>query len=247
MKDSKARIDWSSAKPTLVLGGVWAAPPAIAGFVLIARLDLAAQWLGALGTSAIVVYAVFFAITSGLGLLPTYAQALAGGWIFGLGSGTVAALAGFTGGAIIGRLACTGIASGGLDGVFAQDKKADAVRTALLGRGMLATTGIITLLRVPPNSPFALTNLALTACRAKWIPYIIGTAIGMSPRTAIVVGFGAAGASTGASSLGDMLAHGTHRWYLVGGIIVLMIVLVILARIGQLAIAKVHAAHQPAN
>lgn len=239
MNDTQASkaIDWTGARTTLVLGGAWAVLPALLGFILIARLDLAADWLGALGEFAIIAYVVLFALTSGLGLLPTYAQALAGGWIFGLEAGTGAALCGFVGGAIVGRLVAGRIAGRGLQGVFEQSPKAAAVRDALLHRGRWGTIGVITLLRVPPNSPFAVTNLALTACGAAWIPYIIGTAVGMLPRTAIVVGVGAAGAATGAESLLDLFESTQQRWMLIGGIVVAIIVLAILGRIGQKAIA----------
>jgi uncharacterized membrane protein YdjX (TVP38/TMEM64 family) len=207
--------------------------------MLIARLDLAANWLGALGQGAIIAYVVLFALTSGLGLLPTYAQALAGGWIFGLEAGTIAALCGFTGGAIVGRIVAGRVAGQGLQGVFEQAPRAAAVRDALLERGPWGTTGVITLLRIPPNSPFALTNLALTACGAAWIPYIIGTAVGMLPRTAVVVGLGAAGAATGAESLLELLESSDRRWMLIGGIVAAIVVLVVLGRISQNAIARV--------
>ena len=236
---SSPNVDWTKARSTLALGGVWVVLPALLGFALIARLDLATQWLGATGEGAIFVYILVFAITSGLGLLPTYAQALAGGWIFGLPLGTLAALVGFVGGSATGRLVSRLIARDGLQTVFEQAPRAAAVRDALLGRGAWSTTGIITLLRVPPNSPFALTNLALTACGARWVPYLVGTAVGMLPRTAIVVGMGAAGAATGAASIVEMLEQSERRWMLVGGIVAMVIVLAILATIGRRALEKV--------
>jgi uncharacterized membrane protein YdjX (TVP38/TMEM64 family) len=236
---STNNVDWKQARPTLALGGVWVVLPALLGFALLARLDLAAQWLDACGEGAIVVYILVFAITSGLGLLPTYAQALAGGWIFGLPLGTLGALAGFVGGSVMGRVVSRLVARKGLDTVFEQAPRAAAVRDALIGRGGWSSTGIITLLRVPPNSPFALTNLALTACGARWVPYLVGTAVGMLPRTAIVVGMGAAGAATGAKSIAEMLEQTERRWMLIGGIIAMVIVLAILAAIGRRALDKV--------
>jgi len=229
---------WRSATRTIVLGGLWLVLPMVLGFLLLARLDVAETWLNALGSWAIVAYAGVFAVTSGLGLLPTYAQALAGGWIFGLGEGTAAALVGFVGGATVGRLVASVIAGDEVRRMLTRTPKAAVVRDALLHRGPWGTTGIISLLRFPPNSPFALTNLALTSCGAPWIPYLTGTALGMLPRTALVVGLGAAGAATGATSLVELLESPEQRWMLFGGIAITIVVLVILAAIGRRALER---------
>ncbi len=222
----------------MVLGGAWVILPALLGFLLLARVDLAAAWLAQLGAWAIVTYILIFAVTSGLGLLPTYAQALAGGWIFGLQTGTLGALAGFTGGAIIGRIVAANIVHRDVDTIFAQAPKAGVVRDALLHRSRTKALGVITLLRIPPNAPFALSNLALTACGAPWLAYIVGTALGMTPRTAVIVGLGAAGAATGADSVGGLLEQGTSLWMIAGGIASAVVVLGILGVIGQRAIAR---------
>lgn len=229
---------WRSTIRTIVLGGLWLVLPMLLGFLLLAKLDVAEAWLGTLGQWAIVAYAVVFALTSGLGLLPTYAQALAGGWIFGAVEGTGAALVGFVGGAIVGRLVAARIAGNEVRQLINRTPKAAIVRDALLDRGRWSATGIITLLRFPPNSPFALTNLALTSCGAPWIPYLIGTGVGMLPRTALVVGLGAAGASTGAKSLGDLLESSDKRWMMLGGLAVTVVILIVLTKIGRRAIER---------
>lgn len=231
-------FDWRSTIRTMVLGGLWLVLPMLLGFLLLAKLDVAEAWLGTLGQWAIVAYAVVFALTSGLGLLPTYAQALAGGWIFGAMAGTGAALVGFVGGAIVGRLVAACVAGDEVEQLINRTPKAAIVRDALLDRSPWGTTGIITLLRFPPNSPFALTNLALTSCRAPWLPYLVGTGVGMLPRTALVVGLGAAGASTGATSLGELLESSDKRWMMLGGIAVTIVVLFILAAIGRRALER---------
>jgi len=41
--------------------------------------------------------------------------------------------------------------------------------------------------RIPPNSPFSLTNLALSTTGVPLWIYVLGTAVGMLPRTALVV------------------------------------------------------------
>jgi uncharacterized membrane protein YdjX (TVP38/TMEM64 family) len=46
---------------------------------------------------------------------------------------------------------------------------------------------IVTLIRVPPSSPFAVTNTVMAATRVPVIPFVLGTVIGIAPRTAAVV------------------------------------------------------------
>ncbi len=49
----------------------------------------------------------------------------------------------------------------------------------------------MTLLRVPPNGPFAMTNLLLAATRVRWGPYLIGSLLGLTPSVAAAVIVGA--------------------------------------------------------
>jgi len=71
--------------------------------------------------------------------------------------------------------------------MIAENPKAKAVRDALIGHGFWKTLGIVTLLRVPINSPFALTNLVMASAGVPKRIFIIGTAVGMAPRTALAV------------------------------------------------------------
>ena len=60
-------------------------------------------------------------------------------------------------------------------------------RDALVGAGFWKTLLIVTLVRVPVNSPFAATNLVMAAVRTPIVPYLIGTLVGMAPRTLLYV------------------------------------------------------------
>src|SRR6185436_12233618 len=68
----------------------------------------------------------------------------------------------------------------------------NAIHRALLGSTSSQTVIVVTLLRVPPTSPFALANFALAAARVPLFDYTIGTLIGVAPRTALAT-FAAAG------------------------------------------------------
>jgi len=50
---------------------------------------------------------------------------------------------------------------------------------------------VVALLRVPPNGPFAMTNLLLAATQVRWAPYLIGSMLGLTPRVAAAVIVGA--------------------------------------------------------
>ncbi len=161
--------------------------PAIGGFVLLARIDPVAEWLRANEGAGIIIYGVAFAVLSGLAILPTYAQAALGGWAFGMAGGFPAAILGIVGGALIGRLIASRAASKNVMTMIDERPAWAAVREALMERGWWRTLGLVTLIRLPPNSPFALTNLALGVTRVPVVTVLLATAIGLAPRTALAV------------------------------------------------------------
>ncbi len=229
--------------PAGILGLAWTIIPAAAGVTLLAKLGVVAEWLGNLGTWGIVIYALAFAVTSGMGLLPTLAQAFLGGWVFGLALGIPAALVGFTGGGLLGYGIGRLVAQDRVERLIARHKKANTIRDALIGRGYARTLGIVTLLRVPPNSPFALTNLLLSSCRIPLAIYIPSVAIGMLPRTALVVGFGAAAAAqaaeTGSKDIQTLFTEsGSGTYVMIGGIVLLLAIFALISWIANRALEQ---------
>ncbi|MEM0984058.1 MAG: VTT domain-containing protein [Planctomycetota bacterium] len=224
-----------SLGPAAILAIAWAVLPAIGGFVLLARSGPVGEWLNSFGpVTGTAIYATIFVIAAGFGLLPTYAQAFIGGWAFGLVGGTTAALAGFVGASVIGRVLAQSISKGRVEETLQKHRKAAAVRDELLGAGPLKTLGLVFLIRLPPNSPFAVTNLALGTTGVPWVSYVIGTAAGMLPRTALVVSLGA--------QVSDALSKDAFKKpgpVLVGGIVVSVVVLMVLIWIGQKALDRV--------
>ena len=217
----------------------WVLCPAALGFVLIANLAAATDLLESIGPAAPVLFAAFFAVTSGLGLLPTYAQAVVAGWVFGGWIGLIATLGGFVGGAVIGWAVARLVSADRVERAIDRHPKARIITRALVGRGFWPTLGMVTLIRIPPNSPFALTNLAVAACGVPLPIQTIGTAIGMTPRSAVIVLMSAAAATSGAEDLQTFIADGPGAWVLVGGIVAMLIVLGIIAAIAQRALARV--------
>lgn len=224
------------------LGVAWMVLPALGGFALLYYIRDVSEWLVSLGSAGVLVYAGAFVIAAGLGLLPTYAQAFLGGWAFGPVVGTVAALVGFVGAAALGRPIAERVGRERVDEEMARNERARAVRDALVGSGPLKTLGIVTLVRIPPNSPFSLTNLVLSTTRVPWAIYLAATAMGMLPRTALVVWIG--------SQVDDALTKQGIKdakpdWMIWVSIVAALVCLGIVAHIGNKALEKVTAQDEP--
>jgi len=214
------------------LGVVWAILPAAGGFVLLANMKPVSEWLATLGDGGSAVYVGIFALSAGFALLPTYAQATLGGYAFGPVVGTIAALAGFVGASLIGRLLAKRITGDRVDQEIRRHKQAEVVRDALVNSGAARRFGIVTLLRVPPNSPFALTNLLLSTTGVPLVTYVCATAIGMLPRTAAAVMIGHQ--ITDFSDQPDK-----PKWLIFGGIGVTIVVVIVIGHIATRALRRV--------
>lgn len=219
--------------------------PPISGFLVLGYMDTIARWFDSHREYGLAIYIAAFAVLSGLALLPTYAQAILGGWAFGIVGGFPAAMLGFTGGALIGYGVARPTASDRVTKVIDSEPKWAAVRDALLpssqGRkgGTLRTLAIVTLLRLPPNSPFAITNFVLASVRVPLWIYCIGTIIGMAPRTFAAVWLGHALHGQIASITKEEIKKGTPWWLFALGIVAMVVVLAVIGLIANRAIERV--------
>lgn len=219
--------------PAGYLAIAWAAVPALGGFLLLANLGTVSEWLVSHRDVGLALYIAIFIFSAGFGLLPTYAQALLGGWAFGIALGFPAALAGFVGASMVGYLMARMASEDRAEELIAEHPKWRAVRDALIGHGFWKTLGIVTLLRIPPNSPFALTNLVMASTGVSKRVFVIGTAVGMAPRTAIAVWL-----ATQVQELTDQSVP-KPMWLKVAGIASVVVVFAILYAIGDRAVKKV--------
>lgn len=97
---------------------------------------------------------------------------------------------------------------------------------------------MVALVRLPPNSPFALVNLVLTSVRVPLLVYVCGTALGMAPRTAAAVWI-AAGMRERFTSVREGLEAPTPWWVWMGGIAAVVVALVVIGRLAGRALARV--------
>lgn len=220
--------------PASVLGLFASVAPIAGSVVLFVSIASISAWLHSLNSLGVFVYAGAFAVLSGLSLLPTYAQAALGGFVFGVAWGIPAALLGFVGGAAI-AYEIARLASGDrVDRLLQEHRKWQVVRDALLGEGFLKTLGIISLLRLPPNSPFAITNLVLSALKVPRSAYLLGTLLGMTPRTAAAVIIGA-----GVNEFTkDTVDKAVPQWLWYAGIALIIVVIYIVGTIADRALQR---------
>ena len=227
--------------PAGIVGLLSAILPALGGFVLLANLGTVGPWLRDMEFMGLALYAAGFMVLAGFALLPTYAQAVLGGWAFGLTQGTLGALVGFAGASVIGYFIGRKASGERVMTIIDEQPKWRAIRDALVGPAdgtgsFFKTLVIVTLIRIPPNSPFALTNLVLSSVKTRLAPYLIGTIIGMLPRTAVAVYVATLIKDTLTK---DTLNEAKPAWLLPVGILTSVFVLIVLGYIANKAVKKV--------
>lgn len=208
-----------------MLAVIAATLPAIGGFALLGSLGWTGNWLRGQGHWGVVLYVAGYSLLAGLALLPTYAQSITGGFCFGRVTGSLAALAGILGASTLAYVIARRASGERVVRLIQEQPKWKAVYQALVGGGFLKTLLIVTLLRIPPNSPFAMTNLVMAATKVGWPAYALGTVIGIAPRTVF------------AAYVGAQLTELSSRSFSSAGewLITLLVGLAVLAIIGTIA------------
>lgn len=165
--------------------------PAIVGFAVLGFAGQIRPFFVTTTHAGAAAYAALFALTTGLALAPTYALSGVAGYIFGFQAGPIVAMVGVIGGAMIGYVLGLLLARERVMHVIERNERARIIRNALVDRGFWPELGVVTLIRLPPNSPFAITNLLLSSTRVRPSIYLLGTATGIAPRTIIAAVLGA--------------------------------------------------------
>lgn len=227
-----------SLGPAAVLGAAWLALPILGSIALFWQIRPISEWLREQGDLGPVIFAAAFTLAAGVGVLPTYAQAALGGWAFGPVTGTLAAEAGFVGAALLGYAIASRAARRRVAALLDSRPDWAAVRDALVASGPLRTLGIVTLVRIPPNSPFSFTNLVLATTGVPLWSYALGTALGMLPRTAAVVWIGSL---IQGEFTKDAVREARPGWVLWAGIATAVIAVIVIGQIGQAALRRVTA------
>jgi uncharacterized membrane protein YdjX (TVP38/TMEM64 family) len=166
------------------------APP-LGGFVLLATLTWLGGWFRMHETSGWIVYLVCVGLLIGVSFVPTFSCGILAGWAFGFAIGWPLAIAAVTAGAFLAYAIGRAIARDRVIKLVREKPKLRAVHDALLARHGRRTLMVVILVRIPPASPFALTNFLFAAMRVPLADYTLGTLAGIVPRMALTVFVGA--------------------------------------------------------
>jgi uncharacterized membrane protein YdjX (TVP38/TMEM64 family) len=173
---------------SIAIGSPGAVPPA---FELTRQQSLVGELIDTAGiAAAALIIALLFALFTGSALLPTYALSFASGVFFGPVWGSLVAMFGVTFGALIGYGWGILLARKRVMRVVEANPRVKLIRSAIVDRSLKDETIAVTLIRIPPNSPFALTNLIMSSLHVRFVPYFVGTLVGIAPRTLIAVFLG---------------------------------------------------------
>ncbi|MEQ9208125.1 MAG: VTT domain-containing protein [Phycisphaerales bacterium] len=232
--------------PAAYLGIAWSITPAIAGFVLLANMKPASDFLlqknqegGGSLAIGLAMYIGIFILSAGFGFLPTYSQAILAGFAFGITMGFPAALIGFTGASVIGYTIAKIVARKSVESELHNHPKAEIVRDAFVKHGYWRAMGILILLRISPASPFSLMNGLMSVSGVKLLPYVLATAIGMAPRTFAAVWIG--------NQITSWDEYNKPKWLVIAGIVLMVVVIMILGQMANKAIDKAMGTNPAAN
>ena len=221
----------------IVLLIAWSLLPMGCGLYLLANIHMAREWLGGEDARAASIFAASYAVLTGLGILPTYAATIVGGWIFGVELGFAACAAGYLGGSTIGfgisKLVCSDHVATWID----SRKRWSIIRKTILEEHAWKATGIIALIRLSPSGPFAVTNLVLAACGARWKEFLIGSSVGIAPRTFFACFMAASASATGATDI-QTLAKNQGYMTVIVGIVIFMATLAVIGWVARAALDR---------
>lgn len=216
------------------LSAAAAVVPIAISTMLLPIAPAAGNWLRDNWEIGAFVYVVFVWFVCGFALLPTNVIGILCGWAFGFPLGICLHMLGIVGAALISKFVLAPLAGNNFQDFLENHDKAKVLYKALLRKNFKRTMLIITLLRLSPAMPFALTNLLMAAARVPLFSFLIGTFIGMLPRSSAVVFFGA-----GISVLD--FSEPFNFWMLVFGWIATIISIFVIGYFSKKALARVTA------
>lgn len=218
--------------PAGVLAVMASTIPPLGSLLLFYNISAVSHWLRSHLSLGPVIFAGAFIFLGGLNLLPTYVYSALGGWAFGMWIGLASAMTGIVLASVLGYGVGRVAAGERVVKILEEQPKWRAVYDELLHSGFFKTLWIVFLLRVPPNSPFALSNLVLAAGKTQPLAYFIGTLFGMLPRTALVVWLGA---QVG----GDEFSISEQKWVFWVGLVAAFAVIIVIGQMAKRAMARV--------
>ncbi len=217
-----------------ILGAATAVVPIVNSTMLLVFAATAGNWLRANWEIGTVIYVLFAWLVCGFALLPTNVIGTLCGWAFGFPLGIGLHMLAIVGAALVSSYVLSPLVGDNLQKFLARHEKAEILHETLLDKSFKRTTLVITLLRLSPAMPFALTNLLMMAARVPLSSFLIGTFVGMLPRSAAVVFFGA-----GLSELN--FNEPFNVWTFVFGFVATLLSVIVISYFSKQALAKMTA------
>lgn len=221
-----------------VLSLATAVVPIVNSTLLLVFAPSAGSWLRENWQIGTMIYVLFAWLVCGFALLPTNVIGILCGWAFGFPLGIALHMLAIVGASLISSYFLAPLVGNNFQEFLEHHEKAKVLYKSLLKRNFRRTTLIITLLRLSPAMPFALTNLLMAAARVPLSSFLIGTLIGMLPRSAAVVFFGA-----GLSELN--FNEPFNVWMFAFGFVATLISVIIISYFSKQALAKMTKESQP--
>jgi uncharacterized membrane protein YdjX (TVP38/TMEM64 family) len=160
--------------------------PVTGSVVTVSAAPFVAPWLRAQGPAGVVYFVVAFAVLGAVAVAPTYSTSVIAGWTFGFRVGWAAVMLATTIGAILCYATARRVAGARVAAAFGDHPRWEVVRRALVEARGSKTLWLVVLLRVSPVLPFGTTNVLLATTRVPLTTYILGTLLGLAPRTGLI-------------------------------------------------------------
>lgn len=207
--------------------------PMVGSAILIWYAQPLGDWLRENWETAIPLYLLGILLFCGFALLPTNIVGVLAGWTFSFDLGIAVLITGIVGAASLSFLIHSRLVSDRLPHVLETHPKAKAIYQALVGQSVWRAALIISLLRLSPAMPFALTNFLMAAARVPMRSFVVGTFVGMLPRSSAVVFLGA-----GLSEL--TFDNPQNTWLIIFGIVATIIVVLVIGTISKHALERLY-------
>lgn len=211
------------------MAGVTMVLPIFGSMLLLTLVYQISPWLQENREIGVMIFVVFMTICSGLALLATNVLGIVSGFAFDFQVGILAQIVGIAGASTVMFLLAKRYASKNFLSTIDQKPKLKAIHNALLNENVFKTLLIITLIRLSPAMPFAVTNFIISASGISFKTFLLGTILGMTPRASAVVFVG--------SSLSELnFSQPQDSWILIIGIVATVLAVVVVSVISKRAL-----------
>jgi uncharacterized membrane protein YdjX (TVP38/TMEM64 family) len=204
----------------------------IVGAILIPTVGvIAAPWLRGQGMLGLALLMAALLVLGAVAIAPTTSSSLIAGWTFGFALGLPAVAVGLVAGGVLCYLSAKRLGRARVADTFAAHPRWEVVRRALLEENRLKALWIVVLLRLSPVLPLGTTNVLLATTGVSIGIYALGTALGLTPRIALLVA-----AASRAERLDFNLSE---SWLMLGGgIVATGVCVLVMAIIGKHALER---------